>query len=1348
MFPFPNLPNYQYDFSNLNHPIGQDLTSPLTIQKVEWEDKSWGKVLKVTFAENIKFGNGVLNNLHFLRFAENSENKCSDFENGEAFFYFMSKLNQSVQIPIRSTRLDEQKLIYWVLSDEIIEEIKSEKNKWDKLGYIEEKDLIWENKEKVEKKNWTDIHPDFAKDSGWIITATKQKLTWQQWWENKGFTVEEIKQLVDTGLHPNEPHFGRWLKDKKQFNSSLTLNANELRTEYNKLWKDIHEDFGEKNWNDKTYQQIWEEKGLTYQDVQGWIKAGFEPKDYEKVIEWKNHNFTPQEAKSWRDIGLDEKQHSEFATYLRKNNYTPEAAFQEKKSYAQYWLDRNYPQNQRNTISDLHIGKRFLISSLDLSDFVNLKKLDCSHNNLTQVKLPKGEKLKELNLSNNNLNQDLSFVSKLVNLEKLYIGNNKFTGSLETLKNLTKLEKLDIRDTDIDSGLECLSNSIKDFWCSADERKDAKCQGIYKSFAFASKQGKAETDGHGKVRNFSWKLQEIKKKIKQWKKLNFSSEEINRWINVGLTVSESDFANYLRKRGYQPNTPDIREITKKESWQDIHENFRYWWRKKWEEKGFDCEQAKKWITLLGTGFKVSDHEYCTWLRDTKQIDVESMLDGDLEQKLREEYGEQWLGIKTIKQIERFKYNALTPEQKSLINQLISSEELKEKYQKYGLCKKCQQPKSDRAWCQFCNSQHFAWGFADWTSGNKVIDEFIQKQQIRATNHDDLLEWMPYNRFINVEYLAQGGFGKVYKAKWEGGYIKNWNDKNNKWQRYEDDSKGDVVLKSLHNSQDITTDFLQEVAYHHRLIDDNGWVVKCYGISQNPKTKNYLMVMRYIGDNMRRYLQNNYNKLSFSGKMNQLKDIANGLNSIHRQRLVHRDFHAGNILNNTNSYSSKFHIADLGLCRPANETDEEKIYGVLPYVAPEVLKREPYTQASDIYSWGIIACEMFSGLPPYHDIAHDFRLALKICEGLRPNLNEVKAPQLLKDLTSKCLDAEPSNRPTAEELSQILESWDINVNNSIRDIEFYRQYKEIIDAGEFEKNLSSITNKLVYKTHSQAIYTSRLLNFKNLPKLQTNFSQEWQTSTLLELRINGIKEELKLFKKSREESAELIENFIQNKKKVIKEEDNESKNEARKLRKELEEKGFSTEDMSEIVRYCEELVNLEQQKETNDQVLTNQAKRQLSLNTQNTITQEKNKLFRIIEEDNKSEAINLICKHNSAEPTEIDKLEQFASTGITKELNQLNILDWQNIHSSFTSQLIQSWIQHNFTYEQTRDWINIHSPNDQGQAIQEPEFYAWLRDIKQLTPEWVLNYSNIDTLKREYQQSQFQAQIIQKTHTNN
>jgi serine/threonine protein kinase len=179
------------------------------------------------------------------------------------------------------------------------------------------------------------------------------------------------------------------------------------------------------------------------------------------------------------------------------------------------------------------------------------------------------------------------------------------------------------------------------------------------------------------------------------------------------------------------------------------------------------------------------------------------------------------------------------------------------------------------------------------------------------------------------------------------------------------------LKSLNNSRDITTNFLREIAYHKLFDYENSQVINCYGISRDPQG-NYVMVMQYIKDgNLRQYLQVNYKRLDFKDRLDQLHNIARGLKSIHSKGLVHRDFHAGNILNE-DAYCS---ITDLGLCKPANETSESEIYGVLPYVAPEVLNGKQYTSATDIYSFAMIMYEIFTGLPPYHDIAHEEALAV-------------------------------------------------------------------------------------------------------------------------------------------------------------------------------------------------------------------------------------------------------------------------------------------------------------------------------------------------------------------------------------
>jgi serine/threonine protein kinase len=165
----------------------------------------------------------------------------------------------------------------------------------------------------------------------------------------------------------------------------------------------------------------------------------------------------------------------------------------------------------------------------------------------------------------------------------------------------------------------------------------------------------------------------------------------------------------------------------------------------------------------------------------------------------------------------------------------------------------------------------------------------------------------------------------------------------------------------------------------------------------------MIVLEYCGGgNLRNYYLNN--EMNYYSKIYELKQIASGLLGIHNAGIIHKDFHSGNIL-----YSSSDipYISDLGMCQPANnekQSDEkEKNFGVLPYVAPEVLKGNQYTKASDIYSFGIIINEYISEEAPYNNIPHDQMLIIDIYEGLRPNIFEY-TPKLLVDLITKCWDA--------------------------------------------------------------------------------------------------------------------------------------------------------------------------------------------------------------------------------------------------------------------------------------------------------------------------------------------------------
>src|SRR5438045_6201593 len=119
-----------------------------------------------------------------------------------------------------------------------------------------------------------------------------------------------------------------------------------------------------------------------------------------------------------------------------------------------------------------------------------------------------------------------------------------------------------------------------------------------------------------------------------------------------------------------------------------------------------------------------------------------------------------------------------------------------------------------------------------------------------------------------------------------------------------------------------------------------------------------------------------------------------------------------------------YISDLGMCQPVNKEEKsvkKGVYGVLPYMAPEVLCGYQYKKAADIYSFGIIMNEYLSEETPYNDIPHDHILTVKICKGFRPKISE-DTPKLLADLIMKCWDAKAENRPTAKEVAQILDKW--------------------------------------------------------------------------------------------------------------------------------------------------------------------------------------------------------------------------------------------------------------------------------------------------------------------------------------
>ncbi|RHZ71355.1 hypothetical protein Glove_259g7 [Diversispora epigaea] len=421
---------------------------------------------------------------------------------------------------------------------------------------------------------------------------------------------------------------------------------------------------------------------------------------------------------------------------------------------------------------------------------------------------------------------------------------------------------------------------------------------------------------------------------------------------------------------------------------------------------------------------------------------------------------------------------------------------------YEICPECNHNSYENEWCKPCNSKHFQNDFNNWTSGNDKIDKFIQDAQLNANDYWEVIQWIPYDRFKDIKQIGKGGFGTIYYARWIDGRIKEWDIENKQWKGNRKEKE--VALKKFDNFVNFN-DVLNEMAIH---LNTNGvGSVQFYGITQDPETHSYMMVLKYAKDgNLREHLKINFNNINWKQKLLNIWRSSSNLMEIHKLDIVHQDFHPGNILS-SDFKKGGLQISDFGLSKPIgvnpNNPEKKNIFGVLPYIAPEVLNGEEYTKPADVYSFGIIVYEIVTCFPPYPDVPHDKDLAMKICNGLRPKI-PFHTPKLITRMIMRCWDARVTHRPTFEELNEELRKYyydyyDYLEEGKNKDSEIVIQIKK---AEEFSTNQESTntttttTTSLNYQTHPQAIYTSRLLNYSKLPKPKNeeNFEKELEELT--------------------------------------------------------------------------------------------------------------------------------------------------------------------------------------------------------------------------------------------------------------
>ncbi len=221
-------------------------------------------------------------------------------------------------------------------------------------------------------------------------------------------------------------------------------------------------------------------------------------------------------------------------------------------------------------------------------------------------------------------------------------------------------------------------------------------------------------------------------------------------------------------------------------------------------------------------------------------------------------------------------------------------------------------------------------------------------------------------------------------------------------------------------------------------------------------------MNKFNIDLRNYLQQNHNQLTWRQRIQIADDIIDALYKIHKENAIHRDLHSGNLLYLQSN--QQFKISDLGFCGPADKSPNS-IYGNLPYIAPEVISGKETTFKSDIYSFGMLMWEISSGQPPFSNYKHDFDFVMNINNGMRPKVVS-GTPIEYQSLMEQCWDADPLKRPKSYTLWKKISEINLHYQNL---------------PNESIQSASKVVNDNSKTNYTSNISISKVHQFENMPK---------------------------------------------------------------------------------------------------------------------------------------------------------------------------------------------------------------------------------------------------------------------------
>eukprot|EP00003_Mantamonas_plastica_P030392 TRINITY_DN752_c0_g1_i10.p1 TRINITY_DN752_c0_g1~~TRINITY_DN752_c0_g1_i10.p1 ORF type:complete len:703 (+),score=199.97 TRINITY_DN752_c0_g1_i10:2276-4384(+) len=294
-------------------------------------------------------------------------------------------------------------------------------------------------------------------------------------------------------------------------------------------------------------------------------------------------------------------------------------------------------------------------------------------------------------------------------------------------------------------------------------------------------------------------------------------------------------------------------------------------------------------------------------------------------------------------------------------------------------------------------------------------EFLNQLQQDNVDFDDL---EPLSENPMDDEIGAGSFGTVYKRKYQGTVV------------------AVKEIKHIHLTPEHVEDFQREVSTLSRVRHPN--VVHLIGAGWTDKRDklSLFLVMEYLpGGTLYDLVHSSMFRKTpdVEGLLTHIAlQIAAGMENLHRQQnIIHRDLKASNVLLDSD-YTPK--IADFGLARLQNDRGKLTHVGCGRYMAPEITRGEPYTEKVDVYSYGMMLWEMFTGQVPFSDLEATPAAFKAATNNARPPIPEDELDEEIVELIQQCWHPKPDERPSFTEIISALQDMDRR-EPSARDLVF-------------------------------------------------------------------------------------------------------------------------------------------------------------------------------------------------------------------------------------------------------------------------------------------------------------------------